>query len=83
MHSHMAELQFNIYKKELPFGLDTEACPGFATAIGEAAVVAAGSPRHLNRLHILNNSTLSEEKSMNRLFRMVKNILINSLSIYL
>uniref|UniRef100_A0A1A9V9W6 Angiotensin-converting enzyme n=1 Tax=Glossina austeni TaxID=7395 RepID=A0A1A9V9W6_GLOAU len=70
MHGHMAELQYNLYKKELPFGLDREPCPGFGSAIGEAAIVSSGTPRHLHRLHILLNSTLSIEHSMNRLFRM-------------
>lgn len=71
MHGNMAELQYNIYRGRLPFGVDSEPCPGFAAAIGEAAVIASGTPRHLNRLHLLFNNSLSEEQSMNRLFRMV------------
>lgn len=70
MHGYMAELQYNIYKKELPFGLDREPCPGFGSALGESSVIASGTPRHLNRLHILVNASLPAEESMNRLFRM-------------
>ncbi|XP_049309404.1 angiotensin-converting enzyme [Bactrocera dorsalis] len=70
MHGNMAELQYNLYRGRLPFGVDSEPCPGFAAAIGEAAVIASGTPRHLNRLHLLFNHSLSEEQSMNRLFRM-------------
>ncbi|XP_036331774.1 angiotensin-converting enzyme-like isoform X2 [Rhagoletis pomonella] len=70
MHGNMAELQYNLYRGQLPFGVDSEPCPGFASAIGEAAVIASGTPRHLNRLHILFNHSLNEEQSMNRLFRM-------------
>uniref|UniRef100_A0A1A9WP80 Angiotensin-converting enzyme n=1 Tax=Glossina brevipalpis TaxID=37001 RepID=A0A1A9WP80_9MUSC len=76
MHGHMAELQYNLYKKELPFGLDREPCPGFGSAIGEAAIISSGTPRHLHRLHILLNSTLSVEHSMNRLFRMAVHTLL-------
>ncbi|KAL9913519.1 angiotensin-converting enzyme-related protein [Glossina fuscipes] len=76
MHGHMAELQYNLYKKELPFGLDREPCPGFGSAIGEAAIISSGTPRHLHRLHILLNSTLSIEHSMNRLFRMAVHTLL-------
>ncbi|TMW42653.1 hypothetical protein DOY81_012267, partial [Sarcophaga bullata] len=56
--------------KELPFGLDREPCPGFGSALGESSVIASGTPRHLNRLHILVNDSLPAEESMNRLFRM-------------
>ncbi|KAM7344704.1 ance-5 isoform 1-T2 [Cochliomyia hominivorax] len=70
MHGYMAELQYNIYKKDLPFGLDREPCPGFGSALGESSVIASGTPRHLNRLHILVNASLPPEESMNRLFRM-------------
>lgn len=71
IHGNMAELQYNIYRGRLPFGVDSEPCPGFASGIGEAAVIASGTPRHLNQLHILFNHSLNEEQSMNRLFRMV------------
>ncbi|EDW08251.2 angiotensin-converting enzyme [Drosophila mojavensis] len=70
IHGTMAELQYNIYKRELPFGLDTEPCPGFAAALGETAVLASGTPRHLHRLYILLNDSLTENQSLNRLFRM-------------
>ncbi|XP_030560434.1 angiotensin-converting enzyme [Drosophila novamexicana] len=70
IHGTMAELQYNIYKRELPFGLDTEPCPGFGAALGETAVLASGTPRHLHRLHILLNDSLTEHQSLNRLFRM-------------
>ncbi|XP_030381604.1 angiotensin-converting enzyme [Scaptodrosophila lebanonensis] len=70
MHATMSDLQYNIYKKELPFGLDTEPCPGFGSAMGEAAIIASGTPRHLHRLHILLNESLNHDQSMNRLFRM-------------
>ncbi|XP_053965170.1 angiotensin-converting enzyme-like [Anastrepha ludens] len=70
IHGNMAELQYNLYRGRLPYGVDSEPCPGFASALGEAAVIASGTPRHLNRLHILFNHSLNEEQSMNRLFRM-------------
>ncbi|ALC41434.1 Ance-5 [Drosophila busckii] len=70
IHGSMAELQYNVYKRELPFGLDIEPCPGFASALGETAVLASGTPRHLHRLHILLNDSLTENQSLNRLFRM-------------
>lgn len=79
MHGYMAELQYNIYKKELPFGLDHEPCPGFGSALGESSVIASGTPRHLNRLHILVNDSLPAEESMNRLFRMVFRNLFSNL----
>ncbi|KAM8711357.1 hypothetical protein ACLKA7_000491 [Drosophila subpalustris] len=70
IHGTMAELQYNIYKKELPFGLDTEPCPGFGSALGETVVLASGTARHLERLHILINDSLTEGQSLNRLLRM-------------
>ncbi|XP_001360255.4 angiotensin-converting enzyme [Drosophila pseudoobscura] len=70
IHGTMAELQYNIYKRNLPFGLDTEPCPGFGSALAETVVLASGTARHLHRLHILLNESLTEEQSLNRLFRM-------------
>ncbi|KAH8309653.1 hypothetical protein KR059_012861, partial [Drosophila kikkawai] len=76
IHGTMSELQYNIYKLSQPFGLDTEPCPGFGAAIAETAILASGTPRHLERLHILLNKSLSEEQSLNRLFRMGVHTLI-------
>ncbi|XP_017096758.2 angiotensin-converting enzyme [Drosophila bipectinata] len=76
MHGTMAELQYNIYKRQLPFGLDTEPCPGFGAAMAETVILASGTARHLFRLHILLNDSLSEEQSLNRLFRMGVHTLI-------
>ncbi|EDW72402.1 uncharacterized protein Dwil_GK20737 [Drosophila willistoni] len=70
VHGVMCELQYNLYKRNLPFGLDSEPCPGFGNALAETAVLASGTPRHLHRLHILLNESLTEEQSLNRLFRM-------------
>ncbi|XP_055844514.1 angiotensin-converting enzyme [Episyrphus balteatus] len=77
MHGHMSELQYNLYKAHLPVGLDREACPGFGSAIGESAIVAAGSPRHLERLGLMENYTLDSELTMNRLFRLGVHTLIS------
>lgn len=71
MHGHVAELQYNMYKSKLPIGLDSEPCPGFGNALGEAFIIAAGTPRHLSRLAIVVNDSLPAEQSLNRLFRMV------------
>lgn len=73
MHGHMSELQYNLYKTHLPFGLDRDACPGFGSAIGEAAIVSAGSPRHLEKIGLIENYALDNELTMNRLFRLVSN----------
>ncbi|XP_034107073.1 angiotensin-converting enzyme [Drosophila albomicans] len=70
IHGTMSELQYNIYKRELPLGLDTEPCPGFGSALAETVVLASGTPRHLHRLKILFNDSLTEMQSLNRLFRM-------------
>ncbi|XP_075166824.1 ance-5 isoform X2 [Haematobia irritans] len=70
MHGHVAELQYNMYKSQLPFGLDNEPCPGFGSALGEAFIIASGTPRHLSRLAIVVNDSLPAEQSLNRLFRM-------------
>ncbi|XP_061394132.1 angiotensin-converting enzyme-like [Musca vetustissima] len=70
MHGHVAELQYNMYKSNLPVGLDKEPCPGFGSALGEAFIIAAGTPRHLSRLAIVVNDSLPPEQSLNRLFRM-------------
>ncbi|KAL5288397.1 hypothetical protein ACFFRR_008933 [Megaselia abdita] len=70
MHGHMAELHYNLKKKRLPFGLDKESCPGFSSAIGEAAIISAGSPRYLEKVHLIQNYTLDSQLSMNRLFRL-------------
>lgn len=70
MHGHMAELHYNWKIGNLPFGLDKEPCPGFASAIGEAAVISAGSPRYLEKVHLIRNYTLDPQLSMNRLFRL-------------
>lgn len=70
MHGHMSEIQYNLFKMPLPFGLDREPCPGFSSAIGEASIIASGTPRHLHRLQVFKNDSLSAEQAMNRLFRM-------------
>lgn len=70
MHGHIAELHYNLKRKNLPFGLNKEACPGFSSAIGEAAVLSAGSPRYLEKIHMMKNYTLDSHLSMNRLFRL-------------
>lgn len=70
MHGHMAELHYNLKKGALPFGLDNEPCPGFSSAIGEAAIISAGSPRYLEKVHLIQNYTLDPQLSMNRLFRL-------------
>ncbi|XP_059225077.1 angiotensin-converting enzyme [Stomoxys calcitrans] len=70
MHGHIAELQYNMYKSKLPFGMDNEPCPGFGSALGEAFIIASGTPRHLSRLAIVANDSLPPEQSLNRLFRM-------------
>ncbi|XP_055920460.1 angiotensin-converting enzyme [Eupeodes corollae] len=77
MHGHMSELQYNLYKAHLPIGLDREACPGFGSAIGESAIVSAGSPRHLDRIKLIENYTLDNELTMNRLFRLGVHTLIS------
>ncbi|XP_016929090.2 angiotensin-converting enzyme [Drosophila suzukii] len=76
IHGTMAEIQYHLYKMRLPFGLDTEPCPGFGAAIAETVILASGTPRHLNRLKILLNNSLTEEQSLNRLFRMGVHTLI-------
>ncbi|KAI8039805.1 angiotensin-converting enzyme [Drosophila gunungcola] len=76
IHGTMAELQYYLYKLQLPFGLDTEPCPGFGAALGETVILASGTPRHLHRLHILLNDSLTEQQSLNRLFRMGVHTLI-------
>lgn len=70
MHGHMAELHYNLHKSKQPFGLDKEPCPGFSSAIGEAAIISAGSPRYLEKVHLIQNYTLDTQLSMNRLFRL-------------
>lgn len=77
MHGHMSELQYNLYKANLPYGLDREACPGFGNAIGEAAIISAGSPRHLEKTGLIENYTLDNELTMNRLFRLGVHTLIS------
>lgn len=39
IHGTMAELQYHLYKMQLPFGLDTEPCPGFGAAIAETVIL--------------------------------------------
>ena len=51
----MAELQ-------LPFGLDRKSYPGFGSALDESTVIASGTPRYLNHLHILVNDSLLDGK---------------------
>lgn len=70
MHGHMAELHYNLNKGHLPFGLNKESCPGFASALGEAAIISAGSPRYLEKVHLMQNYTLDTQLSLNRLFRL-------------
>lgn len=77
MHGHMSELQYNLYKSHLPIGLDRDACPGFGNAIGESAIVSAGSPRHLEKIGLIENYTLDSELTMNRLFRLGVHTLIS------
>ena len=67
----MSELQYNYHRGRLPFGLDNEACPGFASAIGEAAIIAAGSSSYLEKIKLIENYTLDNHLSLNRIFRMV------------
>lgn len=82
MHGHMSELQYYMYRSHLPIGLDREACPGFGSALGESAIVSAGSPRHLERMKLIDNYTLDTELTMNRLFRLGVHTLI-SIPMYL
>ncbi|XP_061400201.1 angiotensin-converting enzyme-like [Musca vetustissima] len=75
MHSHAARLHYAMEKKSLPsYFFDSY---NLEYAVGEAIILSASSPRHLQSLGVLNDFKFSERAQMNRLFRMAIHTILN------
>lgn len=71
MHGTMATVFYNLQKNSLPIGVDREAFPGFGNIIGEAVILSASTPRHLENVGLIENYSVDKELNLNRLFRLV------------
>lgn len=49
-HAIMAKIQFHMHVKNLPYGLNAEACPGLWKGIGKAVKLSTSSARHLREI---------------------------------
>lgn len=70
MHGTFAVIYYHLYKNNQPIGFDKEAFPGFGSIIGEACILSASSPRHLEAVDLIENYSLDTELTLNRLFRL-------------
>ncbi|XP_055919426.1 angiotensin-converting enzyme-like [Eupeodes corollae] len=74
-HGSLGRIYYAMEKKDLPFYF----FPSFDLEypLGEAVILSASTPNHMNRAEILNNFNYTNELSMNRLFRMGVHTIFN------
>ncbi|XP_030381613.1 angiotensin-converting enzyme-like [Scaptodrosophila lebanonensis] len=76
-HGDMARVQYALAKNNLAVGLNQEASPGFGNAIGEAVILSASTPKHLQqRLRLLQDYEYDDLLNLNRLYRMAVHTLL-------
>uniref|UniRef100_A0A1I8PMP1 Angiotensin-converting enzyme n=2 Tax=Stomoxys calcitrans TaxID=35570 RepID=A0A1I8PMP1_STOCA len=70
-HGDITHIQYAILKNNLSVGLNQEAAPGFGNAMGEAVILSASTPKHLQeRLGLLTTYDYDDILNLNRLYRM-------------
>lgn len=75
MHGHVARLHYAMEKKSLPsYFFDSY---GLEYAVGEAIILSASSPKHLQTVGISSDYKFTEKAQMNRLFRMAIHTILN------
>ena len=66
----MGHIQYFILYKDQPTVLRTGANPGFHEAVGDLIALSVSSPKHLEKIGLLDNYADSEEDNINALFKM-------------
>ncbi|XP_075166830.1 angiotensin-converting enzyme-like [Haematobia irritans] len=70
-HGDITQIQYAILKNNLSVGLNQEASPGFANAMGEAVILSVSTPQHLQgKLGLLTDYDYDDILNLNRLYRM-------------
>lgn len=74
-HGDMTQIQYALLKNNMRVGLNQEACPGFANALGEAVILSVSTPRHFQeKLGLLKNYNYDDILNINRCYRQVNSI---------
>ncbi|XP_055919071.1 angiotensin-converting enzyme-like [Eupeodes corollae] len=74
-HGYMGRLHYALEKKNLPFYFFSSF--NLEYPLGEAVILSASTPNHMNRAEILNHFNYTNELAMNRLFRMGVHTMFN------
>lgn len=81
MHGYLGRIHYAREREHLP-AYFFEAY-GLQLPVGEAVILSASSPRHLQNIGLAKNTALSEQILMNRLFRMAVHTILNIPQFYI
>lgn len=70
IHHEMGHIQYYLQYKNQPITLRGGANPGFHEAVGDTIALSVATPKHLEKVGLLQNYTDSEESSINSLMEM-------------
>ncbi|XP_076008023.1 angiotensin-converting enzyme [Genypterus blacodes] len=70
VHHEMGHVEYYLQYKDQPVGFRRGANPGFHEAIGDVMSLSVSTPKHLNKIGLLENALSDEETDINYLLKM-------------
>lgn len=70
-HHELGHIQYYLQYQHLPTVFKQSANPGFHEAIGDVLSLSVSTPKHLEKVGLLNDFVFDEENLINRLYSSV------------